>query len=111
MKVLFLALTKGGERVRRTGEGEQANRQERKKEGGRETGENHYFLCVTAVGASKLKQGEGSNRKEETRREEWRKKRSTATPGTRRNPSQVGRHTHTAGLNTNQLNPIIPISF
>lgn len=72
-----------------------ASKQAREKEGGRETGEkNHYFLCVTAVGASKLKQGEGSNRKEETRREEWRKKRSTATPGSRRNPSQVGRRTH-----------------
>lgn len=46
-EVLFLALTKGGERVRRTGEGEQANRQERKREGGRETGEKIIiFLCV-----------------------------------------------------------------
>lgn len=73
-----------------------ASKQAREKEGGREgdRGENHYFLCVTAVGASKLKQGEGSNREKETRREEWRKKRSTATPGSRRDPSQVGRHTH-----------------
>lgn len=55
--MLFLALTKGGERVRRTGEGEQANRQERKREG--ETGGKSLFLCVAAVGGSKLRQGRG----------------------------------------------------
>lgn len=96
MKVLFLALTKGGERVRRRREGEQANRQERKREAGRGTGEKIIiFVCVAAVGGSELSQGaEAAAGKEETRQEEWRKKRPTATPGSRRDPAQVGHDTH-----------------
>jgi len=63
-----------------------ASKQAREKKGGRD-GRKSLFLCVAAVGGSELRQGRG----DETR---GRIRDPTAKPGSRRDPSQVGRHSH-----------------
>jgi len=91
--VLFLALTKGGERERGAHGRGRASKQAREKKGGRD-GRKSLFLCVAAVGGSELRQGRG----DETR-------------GRIRDPqqNQAAGETHlrwdatrTTGLNTNQ---------
>lgn len=102
MKVLFLALTKGGEKVRRMREGEQANRQERKREGGRRGRKSLFSVCVAAVGGSELRQGAEAA---------VGKRRRDKRSGGRRDPQQRQATeetllrwdtTRTAGLNRNQ---------
>lgn len=75
MKVLFLAPTKGGERVRRTRErvSKQTGVRERR-------GENHYFFVCRSSWRLWAEAGSGGISREEERRQ----KRTSETPGSRR---------------------------